>query len=93
MSTDKTKTTHNRNFEGTVVSAAMNKTVVVRVDTMAMHEKYNKSYKVSNKYHVHDEKGEAKVGDRVKFVECRPISKTKKWRLVEVLGNKSKAKA
>lgn len=92
MSTEKTQSTHNRNFEGTVVSAAMTKTVVVRVDSMAMHAKYNKSYKVSNKYHVHDEKGEAKVGDKVKFVECRPMSKTKKWRLVEVLGTKAKSK-
>ncbi len=74
-----------RNFEGTVVSTGMNKTVIVRVDTMAMHSKYNKSYKVSKRYPVHDEKGEAKEGDRVKFVECRPISKTKKWRLSEVI--------
>ncbi|MBI2037490.1 MAG: 30S ribosomal protein S17 [Candidatus Magasanikbacteria bacterium] len=73
-----------RSFEGTVVSTAMNKTVIVRVDTMRMHEKYNKNYKVSKRYPVHDEKGEAKVGDKVTFVECRPISKTKKWRLEAV---------
>jgi small subunit ribosomal protein S17 len=74
-----------RNFEGEVVSTAMNKTIIVKVNTMAMHSKYNKSYKVSNKYPVHDEKEEAKKGDRVAFEECRPLSKTKKWRLVKVL--------
>ena len=76
---------NKRQFAGEVVSAAMTKTIVVRVDTMKLHPKYNKSYKVSNKYHVHDEKGEAKVGDKVVFVESRPISKTKKWRLTQVL--------
>jgi len=81
---------NKRKFEGQVVSAAMTKTVVVRVDTMKLHPKYNKSYKVSNKYHVHDEKSEAKVGDKVVFVESRPISKTKKWRLIEVQSLKSK---
>ncbi|MBP6859663.1 MAG: 30S ribosomal protein S17 [Candidatus Magasanikbacteria bacterium] len=81
----KTQSANKRNFEGQVVSTAMNKTIVVRVDTMAMHSKYNKSYKVTNKYPVHDEKGSAKVGDKVAFEECRPISKTKKWRLTEIL--------
>lgn len=80
-----TKTQANkRQFTGQVVSAAMTKTIVVRVDTMKLHPKYNKNYKVSNKYAVHDEKGEAKLGDMVVFVESRPISKTKKWRLIEV---------
>lgn len=77
--------TTKRKFEGQVVSVAMTKTIVVRVDTMKLHSKYNKSYKVSNRYPVHDEKGEAKLGDKVVFVESRPISKTKKWRLLEVL--------
>lgn len=79
-----TQSANKRKFEGQVVSTSMNKTVIVRVDTMAMHSKYNKSYKVTNKYPVHDEKGAAKVGDVVQFEECRPISKTKKWRLVTV---------
>lgn len=79
-----TKQIIKRTFEGRVVSAAMTKTVIVKVDTMKMHPKYNKSYRVSKKYAVHDEKGEAKVGDTVIFVESRPISKTKKWRLIEV---------
>ncbi len=80
-----TATTSKRTFIGQVVSVAMTKTIVVRVDTMKLHSKYNKSYKVSNRYSVHDEKGEAKMGDKVVFVESRPISKTKKWRLVEIL--------
>jgi len=74
-----------RSFIGEVVSASTNKTIVVRVLTMKPIPKYNKSMRVSNKYHVHDEKGIAKVGDKVKFVECRPLSKTKRWRLAEVL--------
>ena len=83
MSTTNTQSANKRKFEGEVVSTAMNKTVIVRVDTMAMHSKYNKSYKVSNRYPVHDEKQTAKVGDMVEFEECRPLSKTKKWRLIE----------
>ncbi|HSR88825.1 MAG TPA: 30S ribosomal protein S17 [Candidatus Udaeobacter sp.] len=76
---------NKRKFEGEVVSVAMSKTVVVRVETLKMNSKYGKSYKVSSRYPVHDEKGEAKLGDKVVFVESRPISKTKKWRLVEVI--------
>ncbi len=75
-------TTHSRTFNGTVISTGMNKTVVVRVDRMKLNAKYQKRYCVTKKYHVHDEKGEVKVGDTVIFVECRPLSKTKRWRLV-----------
>ena len=74
-----------RKFTGQVVSAAGQKTISVRVDAMKLHSKYNKSYKVSRKYPVHDAKGIAKVGDKVEFVEWRPISKTKRWRLSQVL--------
>ncbi|KKR35138.1 MAG: 30S ribosomal protein S17 [Candidatus Magasanikbacteria bacterium GW2011_GWA2_40_10] len=76
---------NKRKFEGQVVSVAMKKTIVVRVDSLKVNSKYGKTYKVSNKYSVHDENGEAKMGDKVVFVESRPISKTKKWRLVEVV--------
>jgi small subunit ribosomal protein S17 len=85
MSESKNQLANTRKFEGEVVSTAMNKTVIVRVDSMVMHSKYNKNYKVSKRYAVHDEKSMAKKGDMVKIVECRPISKTKKWRLVEVV--------
>lgn len=71
-----------RMFSGEVVSTNMQKTIVVRVDTMKLNQKYNKKYLTSAKYHVHDEKNEAKLGEVVKFVECRPLSKTKRWRLV-----------
>jgi small subunit ribosomal protein S17 len=74
-----------REFVGTVTSTAMAKTITVKVDSLRMNTKYHKQYRVSKKYHVHDEKGIAKVGDKVSFVECRPLSKTKKWRLVEVI--------
>lgn len=91
MSAQKTQSQpekNNRTFEGTVVSTAMHKTIVVRVDAMVLHAKYNKSFKTSKKYSVHDEKAVAKVGDAVVFEECRPISKTKKWRLVRVKNTK-----
>jgi small subunit ribosomal protein S17 len=75
--------TQQRVYQGEVVSAKMNKTIVVRIDRMKMNEKYGKQYRTSTKFHVHDEKGEYKVGDIVRFVETRPLSKTKKWRAIE----------
>lgn len=74
-----------REFLGTVVSTGMNKTIVARVDGFKMNEKYQKKYRVSKKYHIHDEKEVAEVGNTVSFVECRPMSKTKRWRLVAVV--------
>jgi len=74
-----------RTFVGQVVSTAMDKTAVVKIDTLKMHPKYKKAYRVSNKFHVHDEKKQAKVGDTIEFVECRPLSKTKRWRLTAVI--------
>jgi len=81
----KTKQIKARKFLGEVISTAMNKTIVARIITMKLHPKFKKKYQVSRKFHVHDEKAEAKVGDKIKFVECRPLSKTKRWRLVEVV--------
>lgn len=72
-----------RVYQGEVVSAKMNKTIVVKVDRTKVNEKYNKQFRASTKFHVHDEKGEYKVGDIVRFVETRPLSKTKRWRVVE----------
>ena len=77
---DKTKA--QRVFQGVVVSAKMKKTIVIRVDRTKTNEKYGKQFRASTKFHVHDEKGEFKVGDVVKFVETRPLSKTKRWRAV-----------
>lgn len=73
-----------RTFSGTVVKTAMQKTITVRVDTKKMNQKYQKAFLVSKKFHVHDEKSEAKVGDVVTFVETRPLSKTKRWKLISI---------
>lgn len=70
---------NERTFIGVVTSTSMQKTITVRVDRMKLNEKYQKKFRVSRKYHVHDEKGVAKLGETVKFVECRPLSKTKRW--------------
>lgn len=71
-----------RVYQGEVVSAKMNKTIVVKVHRVKVNEKYDKQYRASSTFHVHDEKGEYKVGDVVQFVETRPLSKTKRWRAV-----------
>ncbi|MBT4153059.1 MAG: 30S ribosomal protein S17 [Candidatus Magasanikbacteria bacterium] len=72
----------HREFTGEVVSAPGQKTIHVLVKTRKMHSKYQKQYWTSKKYAVHDEKNSAAVGDTVTFQECRPFSKTKRWRLV-----------
>jgi small subunit ribosomal protein S17 len=70
---------------GVVVSAAMDKTIVVRVETAKPHPVYKKIVRRSHKFHAHDEANVAKAGDVVRIVETRPISKTKTWRLAQVL--------
>jgi small subunit ribosomal protein S17 len=70
---------------GVVVSSAMDKTIVVKVDTVKAHRKYKKVVRRSNKFHAHDEQNTAKVGDLVRIVETKPLSKMKTWRLAEVL--------
>lgn len=75
-------------FTGTVVSDKMEKTIVVSVDTFGVHPIYKKRVKKSSKFHVHDENNLAKIGDVVKFMETRPLSKTKKYILVEVVKAK-----
>jgi small subunit ribosomal protein S17 len=70
---------------GVVVSSAMDKTIVVRVDTLKPHPVYKKIVRRSRKFHAHDETNVAKAGDVVRIVETRPLSKTKSWRLAEVL--------
>jgi len=71
-----------KKFTGVVVSDKSNKTVVVKVERVKLHPKYNKRYTVSRQYKVHDEKNKYKTGDQVTFVECRPLSKDKKWRVI-----------
>ena len=70
---------------GTVVSDKMNKTVVVAVKTNEMNKMYGKIEKKTYKLKAHDENNECQVGDRVKVMETRPLSKDKRWRVVEVL--------
>ena len=70
---------------GIVVSSVMDKTIVVRVETVKPHPVYKKIVRRSTKFHAHDERNVAKAGDLVRIVESRPFSKTKSWRLVEVL--------
>jgi small subunit ribosomal protein S17 len=71
--------------EGVVTSSAMDKTVVVAVTERVRHAKYNKFILRTKKLYAHDETNDAGVGDKVRVMETRPMSKTKRWRVVEVL--------
>ena len=71
--------------QGTVVSAAADKTIVVRVDVVKVHPRYKKVIKRSTRLHAHDEQNEAKLGDVVRVVETRPLSRMKRWRLQEIV--------
>jgi small subunit ribosomal protein S17 len=75
---------------GTVVSDSMTKTIVVEVERRAPHPLYKKVVKSRNRYVAHDEKEEAKTGDTVRIVETRPLSRTKRWRLLEIIGKAEK---
>ena len=77
------KRTHE--LVGTVVSDVNDKTITVLVETQRKHPLYGKMVKYSKKYHAHDEKNEAKKGDKVLIAETRPLSKTKHFRLVKVI--------
>lgn len=70
---------------GEVVSDKMNKTIVVRVSRRTQHPRFKKIITVTKKFYAHDENREAKVGDRVRIVESRPLSKLKRWRLAEII--------
>jgi small subunit ribosomal protein S17 len=70
---------------GVVVSTKMDKTIVVEFVARVPHPRFKKIVKQTKKFYVHDENGEAKVGDKVRIAETRPMSKLKRWRLVEVL--------
>jgi small subunit ribosomal protein S17 len=70
---------------GEVISDKMAKTIIVRVERRFPHPRYKKVITGYKKFYAHDEKSEAKVGDRVKIEETRPLSKTKRWRLVQVV--------
>ena len=70
---------------GVVVSSAMDKTIVVRIDAVKKHDVYGKVVRRSSKLHAHDENNVAGIGDLVRVVETRPLSATKRWRLIEIL--------
>lgn len=70
---------------GVVSSNKMNKTVTVAVERKVKHSMYGKFLKKTTRFHAHDEKNECSIGDLVKIMETRPLSKTKRWRLVEVI--------
>jgi len=76
---------HRKERVGNVVSDKMNKTIVVRVERRFRHPQFKKVVTAYSKFYAHDEKNEAKVGDRVRIQETRPLSKTKSWRLVEIV--------
>ena len=71
--------------QGVVVSDKASKTVVVRIDTTRQHRVYKKTVRESAKVHAHDERDDARAGDTVRIIESRPLSATKRWRLVEVV--------
>ncbi|RBP44888.1 small subunit ribosomal protein S17 [Garciella nitratireducens DSM 15102] len=71
--------------EGKVVSDKMDKTIVVEVETFVRHPLYGKSVKKATKFKAHDENNQCKIGDRVRIMETRPLSKDKRWRLVEII--------
>jgi len=70
---------------GTVISEARDKTVTVEVSSQTRHRRYDKIMRSSKKFHVHDEQNDARIGDKVRIIETRPVSKTKRWRLVEIV--------
>lgn len=74
-----------RTLQGKVVSDKMNKTVTVLLERQVKHPLYKKFIRRSTKLHVHDENNECSVGDTISIRECRPISKSKSWRLVEIV--------
>ena len=72
-------------LEGVVVSDKMDKTIVVAVERLRMHDRYKKVVRKTRKFKAHDEKNECKTGDTVEIIETRPISKTKRWMLQKVV--------
>lgn len=80
-----------RTMTGIVTSDKRDKTITVQVTRRVRHPVYGKEIKVSKKYHAHDEKNEAKAGDTVRIVESRPLSRLKRWRLVEVVAKTKQA--
>ena len=83
------ESTKRKSFIGRVVSDKMDKTVVLAVTRRIAHSRYNKVVKRTTKYKAHDEKNECKVGDMVRVIETRPISKDKRWKVLEIVEKAS----
>ena len=83
--TDEARTNRRKVREGIVVSDKMDSTLVVAVNERVRHARYGKTVQRTKKLYVHDEKNEAKVGDKVRVQETRPLSKLKRWRLTEIV--------
>jgi small subunit ribosomal protein S17 len=87
-----TRIRRHREVVGVVTSAKMQKTIVVKVTRRFQHRLYDRYVRVSKKFYAHDEQGEAKLGDTVRIVESRPLSKLKRWRLTEVIARSTRIK-
>ena len=72
-----------RVLQGTVIRDSNNKTIIVKVERRVRHPLYKKTIKRSNSFHVHDEANASKIGDKVRIIECKPISKKKTWSIVQ----------
>ena len=81
----KKKGAHRRILKGTVISTKMDKTIVVEVERKKRHPLYVKVVKTAKRYHVHDEAETAREGDYISIIASRPISKTKRWRVKEII--------
>ncbi len=83
------ETKTQRSVQGSVLSAKMDKSITVLIERQVKHPLYKKIIRRSTKLHAHDEQNECKEGDTVIIQECRPLSKTKSWRLVEIISRAS----
>lgn len=82
---------HRKKRVGIVLSDRMNKTIVVRVERRVRHPIYGRVIRQWSKFKVHDERNSAKVGDKVRIIETRPLSREKRWRLLEIVKSESEA--
>ncbi|MEE9367642.1 MAG: 30S ribosomal protein S17 [Pontiella sp.] len=87
---EETKRNLRKTREGTVSSDKGDKTIVVVVERRVRHPLYGKEIRLSSKVHVHDEENKAKVGDVVRVMETRPISRLKRWRLLDIISESAK---
>lgn len=91
MSNIATSRPHRKERVGEVIASKMAKTIVVSVERRFAHPRFKKVVTSYNKFYAHDEKSEAKVGDQVRIEETRPLSKLKRWRLVEIVERSAEA--